>query len=47
MGPIPGHLGDRIGNLFQQRRELPASVYPTPGELHRDDLFGALIDSQV
>ena len=47
VGPITRDLGDRIGNLFQQSGQRLAVVHPTPGELHRDDLFRALINPQV
>ena len=45
--PIARHLPNRIGNLIEQSGQRLAVVDATPGELHRDDLFGALIDPQV
>jgi len=44
---VPGHLTNRIGNLFQQSRQWLTVVDATAGEFHRDNLFRVLIDPQM
>jgi len=47
VGSIARHLGNRTGNLFQQRGERLAIVSPAPGEFYRHDLFRCLLTPQV
>src|SRR5262249_4538121 len=47
VGSITRYLGDRIGNLREQRGQRPAVVDATLGNLDCDNLFRGLINPQV
>jgi hypothetical protein len=47
VGPIPGDLTDRTGNLRQQPRKNLAIMYVARGNLHGHNLFRVLVDSQM